>query len=224
MSVHPAPSSQTPTPSRPLRVACVGDSITFGEGLRGDGWDHSYPAVLAQRLGAGWQVRNFGVSGSTLLCRGDSPYTQTSAYESARAFAADLVIVKLGTNDSKRPRPIAPDAPDNWAHRDDYVPDYLALIAAFRETSPRARFFLCTPAPAFPGNWGIDDATIREEIVPRVFTVARQTRAEVIDLYTALSARADCFPDTVHPNAHGAALIADAVHRRLSAFHTVNYA
>lgn len=43
------------------KVACVGDSITFGHGLD-DPSTESYPAVLADRLGAGHTVRNFGVS------------------------------------------------------------------------------------------------------------------------------------------------------------------
>lgn len=199
------------------RLACVGDSITFGHGLRDESGDYSYPAVLARLLGPSWQVRNFGVSGTTLLHRGNHPYVKTEACNAALAFRPDTVVIKLGTNDSKRPRPGAADAPDNWRHKSDYAPDYRALITAFRSVNPGIVVFACLPVPAYPGNWGIDDTTIREEIGPLVRSVAADTGAYVIDLYSALSHHPECFPDTVHPDARGAALIAEAVHANIMA-------
>ena len=59
-------------PARPAdggettRVACVGDSITFGAGVKNRG-KNCYPAVLGNLLGEGYEVRNFGVNGATLL-------------------------------------------------------------------------------------------------------------------------------------------------------------
>src|SRR5690349_13172296 len=47
-------------PARAAKIACVGDSITFGYGL-GDPNTESYPAQLAQRLGSAHTVQNFGV-------------------------------------------------------------------------------------------------------------------------------------------------------------------
>lgn len=212
-------SQITPTRAAPAaglrRLACVGDSITFGHGLRDESGDYSYPAVLARLLGTSWLVRNFGVSGTTLLHRGDHPYVRTEAYSAALAFRPDMVVIKLGTNDSKRPRPGAPDAPDNWRHKADYAGDYRALIATFRAVNPSARVFVCLPVPAYPGNWGIDDITLREEISPLVRAVAIETGSTPVDLYSALSGHPECFPDTVHPDANGAALIAAAVHRQI---------
>jgi len=211
-SLASAPS----TPFEPVRVACVGDSITYGHGVRDDAGDFSYPATLGRLLGPGWDVRNFGVSGTTLLHRGDSPYIRTSAYTEALSFHAQIVVIQLGTNDSKRPRPGSMDAPDNWIHKASYADDYRALVHAFQETSPSVKVFLCLPVPAYPGNWGIDDTTIRDEIAPLVRSVAADLNAEVIDLYSSLSGQPECFPDTVHPNATGAGLIAAEVHRHIS--------
>lgn len=56
-----------------IRVACVGDSITYGSGIKVRSGD-SYPAQLATMLGDKWQVRNFGVGGATMLKSGDKPY------------------------------------------------------------------------------------------------------------------------------------------------------
>ena len=60
------------------RVACVGDSITYGSGIADRAHD-SYPAQLEQILkqyDTAWEVDNFGVSGATLLTNGDLPYSR----------------------------------------------------------------------------------------------------------------------------------------------------
>ena len=50
------------------RIACVGDSITYGAAIR-DRANHCYPKVLGDLLGKGYTVRNYGVNGATLLKR-----------------------------------------------------------------------------------------------------------------------------------------------------------
>jgi acyl-CoA thioesterase-1 len=72
---------------QPVRVACVGDSITQGAGTKG----RSYPSQLQKLLGDKWEVGNFGVSGRTLLRKGDFPYWNEKAYQNALAFKPDVV-------------------------------------------------------------------------------------------------------------------------------------
>ena len=71
----PAAAPAAPVPMQgfkePIRVACVGDSITEGAGASGG---NSYPSQLGKMLGEKWTVGNFGVSGTTMLKKGDSPY------------------------------------------------------------------------------------------------------------------------------------------------------
>src|SRR4051812_42639772 len=50
----------------PRKVAAIGDSITAGAGTLNRTTD-SYPSQLAQMLGDQWEVKNFGVTGATLL-------------------------------------------------------------------------------------------------------------------------------------------------------------
>ena len=100
-----------------VRVACVGDSITYGAGVADRG-KNNYPKVLGRLLGPGYETRNFGVSGATLLKKGDRPYWKTSAFKAATEFKPDIVIIKLGTNDSK---------PQNWKHKAQYAADLAAL-------------------------------------------------------------------------------------------------
>ena len=185
----------------PKRLACVGDSITFGAAIK-DRAKNCYPAQLGRMLGEGWDVRNFGVNGATLLKKGDKPYWKQRAFGQAHAFQPEIVIIKLGTNDSK---------PQNWKHKDDYVADYVDLIQTFRKLKSKPQVFICYPVPAYPGRWGITDKVMKEEVMPRVDEVAKKSGCKIIDLYSALSDKKEMFPDRVHPNAEGATVIAKVI-------------
>ena len=184
-----------------VRIACVGDSITYGAGIP-DREHNSYPAQLQKLLGDGYAVRNFGVSGATLLKNGDKPYGKEKAFEEAREFNPNVVIIKLGTNDSK---------PQNWKHKDEFLADAKDLIAAFQALDSKPKVYVCRPVPAFPGNVGIRDQVIHEEIIPLLDEAAKAKDAKEIDLYKALSDHAKLFPDKVHPNAEGAKLMAERI-------------
>lgn len=187
----------------PLRVACVGDSITLGGGATGrDGTDNSYPAQLAGLLGDGYSVRNFGVGGTTLLASGDQPWRKTPQLAAARAFAPDVVVILLGTNDTK---------PQNWAKRADFPADYRALIAEFSALPSAPRIILCSPIPAFPGKWGIDGGRIRDGVVPLVQSLAKELSLPLVDLHSLFAEQSALVPDSVHPNAAGYGLIAKAI-------------
>lgn len=184
------------------RVACVGDSITYGSGISNRA-QNSYPAQLAKMLGPGWDVRNFGKSGATLLHAGDRPYVKQKEYAAALAYQPVIVVIALGTNDSKA---------HNWQHRGDFVADYESLIDAFRKASPQARVFVCLPVPVIAqGNYGINEPTMVNEIDPLIRQVAAEEHATIIDLHGSLDEKAELFPDRVHPNAAGARLMAEAV-------------
>lgn len=199
----------------PVRLACVGDSITFGAGVK-PRHTMAYPAQLGRLLGTKWEVRNFGVSGATLLRKGDEPYHRTKAYAQAIAWKPDVVVIKLGTNDSKHPAEAGGKGSNNWRLKEEFGPDAVQLVADFRAANPKIRVYLCLPVPAFPGRWNIDGATVKEEIIPILKGVATEHKCEVIDLHAALSPHKDLFPDTVHPNAAGATVIAKSVYRSLT--------
>jgi hypothetical protein len=158
--------------------------------------------MMLQRFDGEWHAENFGVSGATLLRNGDKPYVRQGAYDQVLAAEPDAVIIKLGTNDSK---------PQNWAHKDEFVWDYLFLIDSFAELPSRPAIWICKPVPAFSDSWGITNAVIKDEIIPLIEQIAEMRDVEVIDLYTALSDASDLFPDGIHPNAEGAGLIAAAI-------------
>ena len=62
-----------------IKIACVGDSVTYGYGIENRKKD-TYPAVLQNMLGANYKVRNFGVSGHCVQDSSDRPYANTKTY------------------------------------------------------------------------------------------------------------------------------------------------
>jgi len=120
-----------------IKVACVGNSITYGTGLS-DRATQSYPVKLQKLLGERYEVENFGKPGATLLNQGHRPYTRQEEYRKALDFAGDIVVIHLGINDTD---------PRNWPnYRDFFVKDYLKLIDTFREANPAVRIILISPS------------------------------------------------------------------------------
>ncbi len=190
--------------SQAVKVACVGDSITAGANIP-DREVNSYPAQLESKLRKfdnKWETENFGVGGATLLRKGDLPYMEQSAYNQALAWNPDVVVIMLGTNDSKS---------FNWIYKDEFVPDYCALIDSFAALSSRPDIWICKPVPAFKLNFSITNEIIRDEIIPLIDGIVGQRDVRVIDLYTPLLGASEYFPDGIHPNAEGAGLMAEII-------------
>ena len=189
-----------------IRVACVGDSITYGHGIA-NRIKASYPAQLGQMLGDKWEVRNFGASGATMLKQGDLPYWEQQAFKDVLAYNPHIVIIKLGTNDTK---------PQNWKYKDAFARDYADMIDRFSELPARPRIWMCYPVPAFAERWDINEFVIKNEVIPAISQVARKKRVPVINLYQPLSGKPKYFPDDIHPNAEGAFLIAKEIYQTLT--------
>ncbi|MBO7109965.1 MAG: alpha/beta hydrolase fold domain-containing protein [Prevotella sp.] len=208
---------QTPQPEA-IRVACIGNSITDGHGID-MAPAYGYPALLQKKLGNGYWVKNFGVSARTMLNKGDFPYMNEMAWQDAQAFNPDIVVIKLGTNDSK---------PQNWQHADEFKADLEQMITTLRPdlaqpvkkkgkkkkdaVAPKPQIFLCTPIPALKTSWGINDSIIVNGIIPIQQEVARQYGLQVIDLHTLFAGDADkMLDDGIHPDGKGAQRMADII-------------
>ena len=187
-----------------IKVAFVGNSITQGPGRENPG---SFPLQVGKILGDAYQVKNFGVGGRTLLKKGDFPYWNEPQFQQVKDFRPDVVLIKLGTNDSK---------PQNWAHKAEFVQDYLDLIAEFRNHMPKdGKVYVMLPVPVTRENFGINPEIMNSEQRLMLFEIIQKSGAEVIDLYTPLQDKPELLPDGVHPNAEGLTIMARVISRRI---------
>lgn len=189
-----------------IRVACVGNSITFGSGIANRDRD-SYPSVLGQMLGRGYEVRNFGFSARTMLMKGDHPYMKEQLFRDALHYNPDIVVIKLGTNDSK---------PFNWKYKAGLPRDIQTMVDAFKALPSRPKIYLCYPPKAYRIRYAINDSIIEHGVIPVIDRIAKKNRLPVIDLHTALSGMPEHFPDYVHPDPAGAHKIAETVYRAIT--------
>ena len=167
---------------------------------------NAYPIVLARLLGANYQASNFGVSGTTLLRKGDSSYWTQSAFQQATNYAPNIVTIMLGTNDSK---------PQNWVYADQFAGDLSDMIDIFAHLPSHPRVFVCLPVPAYSIVSGINPDIIKNQIIPIIKQVAKTKGIMTVDMYTPLSGRPDLFADNIHPSNAGTAMIAKTLHGAL---------
>lgn len=199
---HPIP---TPKPGQ-IRIACVGDSITYGYRVRSRR-KNCYPARLGRLLGDDYCVGNFGFSGRTATESGDRPYTKTRLFHQSLAWKPDIVLLMLGTNDSK---------PQNW-NAEDYKRDMEKLIDAYRAL--KSRIYLLLPLPTFPVNgavkFDISAAVLEREILPIYRALSVQKQVTVIDTHDAFKEHPELYADGIHPNNRGAEQLATIIYKSL---------
>ena len=183
---------------KPLRVACIGDSITYGAGIP-NAADH-YPEQLGKLLGVKWEVRNFGQNGACVRKKGERPYLNLPTLKAPLAFAPDVVVFMLGVND------LSTLTPETIL---EFETDYQELIAPFTILPAKPRIFLCYPTP-----YGGEVAQKMERDVIR--KLAEKNGCGLIDLNAPLRDKPDLFPDHCHPNAAGAAIMAQEVYKVLT--------
>ncbi len=190
----------------PIKVACVGNSITYGYGLL-DRNHNSYPAVLAMMLGPQYEVRNFGYSARTLLLKASPAYMKETIFQQALDYNPDIVVIKLGTNDSK---------PANWKYGADFAKDLQSMVDKFKAMSSRPQIFLCYPAKAYVEVPGINDSIIVNAIIPQIEHVAKKNGLKTIDVHAVTSGIPEHFPDKIHPDLAASLLIAETVYAAIT--------
>jgi acyl-CoA thioesterase I len=190
----------TPKPSNqnaPIRVACVGDSITRGTEYTLDLWSH---------LGPDYVVGDFGAGGTTVSINMGNPYMNSSAFSLAKEFKPTIVIIMLGTNDANK---------DLNESASAYMADYVKLITAFQSLPSNPKIWIVQPPPIFDSTLPLKNSILLETILPSIQTVANQTGVHLVDANSPLLDCHDYFSDGVHPNGRGAQIIADSIYAEL---------
>lgn len=194
-----------------IKVACVGDSITYGEGIP-QRVHQAYPVVLQQLLGDGYQVSNFGISGSNIMKNGTLPYWEVPAFQAASEAAPGIVIIMLGTNDSR--------IPDRF-DLETLAADAEAFIRHFQDLPSRPQVYLALPPPIVGTFTFASNRILRQQIIPALQKAAQRTGTTTIDIYQAFGDREDLFLDGIHPSAEGARLIATTIYQALLDHHAI---
>ncbi len=190
--------------AKPIRWACIGNSITAGY----PNANLTYTTRLSAQLGPQFTVQNHGVSGVTLLKKGDNPYWNQTAFKNVFTFNPDIITIKLGTNDTKS---------GNWRNEADYVKDLTAMVDSLGTIPSHPQIWLCLPCPIFTNSFGINDSILTQFIIPRIQQVAQAKGLNVIDVNTPLRNHSNLFSDGVHPTAAGADSIAAIFYRAYQA-------
>ena len=195
-----------------IRVSCVGDSITYGTLI----WKRSkncYPAQLQNLLGEKYCVRNFGVNGRTLQKSADLPYWEHRNFLLSTEFNPDIVLLMLGSNDSKM---------HNWKNIDIFLKDYREMVAHYQSLLSKPLVYLMTPPAQFivRNNNSVNfnmSVEIINEMTRTIKKLGENENLTVIDINAATFSHPECFwLDGVHPNAAGAKIIAETVYAAIS--------
>lgn len=162
-----------------LRVACVGDELTFGTGVE-DREDNCYPVQLQKYLEEAekkYRIGNFGVEGATVQKKSSKPYTKEERYESSTEYKANLVVVMFGTNDTTE---------ENWTDLDTFTKDYQALVQSYQELKGKPEVWLVTP-PAIQSDGSAqmeERVKCLEEIRNAISAYGKEKKLTVLDLYS----------------------------------------
>jgi len=211
------------TQSAPIRVSCVGDSITAGCCTNGI---PAYPELLQQLLGNGYIVANYGDSGKTMLKKGicgpppggDCAYWDQTTYPAAMASTPDIVTIMLGTNDAKE---------FNWFGvqnaGDSFHDDYVDMIRKFKALPTKPKVYAMVPPPLYPPQPYDMNQTVINQIFPQMIpTIVQQGGADgIIDVFNALGGVNLSQPgitcDGCHPVEKGCREIAAVIAQKLKA-------
>lgn len=196
-----------PSPKKDaVRVACIGNSITDGSGIfMRDIF--GYPAQLQKKLGNGYIVKNFGIGGRTMLQKGDYPYMKEQAWKDAQGFLPEIVVIKLGTNDSK---------PKNWKYGSEFASDMQHMLDTLKALPTHPRIIMSTPIPALNALGTIDKEALTNEICPLIKDLAHKNKCELIDFQTMFQTTEGMMSsDGIHPTRKGAGQMAEIVYQSI---------
>lgn len=194
----------TPVARPVVKVACVGDSITYGTGASGAG--KNYVGQLQTLLGSRYNVQNFGNSGKTLLSGYDVSYDQTTEYQSSIDFAPDVVTIMLGSNDSK----------SSYWNATNFESELTAMVQIYRDLPSKPLVIIATSPKVYEdgdGNWGITDTVVTNEVAPIQRRVAKAMNCVLVDTNTNtrnwLTESSTYLADGVHPTDAGYSVLAN---------------
>ena len=190
-------------PEEVKKIACIGDSITWGFTIV-NRRKNSYPALLQQRLGPDFEVRNFGYNDASARFDADTPYVKKSVYKESLDWNPDVVLLMLGTNDTKK---------HNW-DPEIFRKDYRMIAESYMKLPSKPRVILIAPIRIFQPLHlpllGLYSDTMENGVRPAIREIASEMGLELIDLVD-LFTDSGYMKDGVHPQREGARMLEEAI-------------
>lgn len=206
--------------STKIKIACVGDSITFGYGSV-DPTKDSYPSQLQLLLGDQYEVGNFGVTcAGTLFC-GDFPYISTPEFVSSILFSPDIVIFMLGTNDGK--------AGNFTGHENLLRANMITLLNTYKNLPSKPIVFVATSPTVWrvPGeiyhDYCIMPDIVHEKVVPIQREVIDELGCLIVEVHSFTQGMHELFLDSIHPGNEGYQILAEFFYAHLQNYFSQNH-
>ena len=196
-----------------IRVACIGDSITYGYAMT-NRTHESYPVQLQELLGDRYEVRNFGDPGAGVYTHlkaftGNGPrcWALRGQLEQALAFRPDIVISNLGINDAQEyGKELASDLA-----RGTFVREYVEILNKFKMNDRKVKIVLWTRLAPCAKTHTLKGSPLPFAMSKDLESVARSVGGRGLDMYTPLlplSETAHYCADGVHPEGGACKVIA----------------
>ena len=196
-----------------IKVACVGDSITYGMAVM-NWFENTYPAQLQDLLGEDYHVQNYGFSGKTAQENNEESYRATKLCEKSKAYNPDIVILMMGSNDSK---------PYNFEGKEAFKQAEKELIEIYLGLESKPRLILATVNAGFyvhgatEGDYMYDINGENILIINEAITeLAEEYNLELVDTYALTKDHPEYYKiDCIHPNKDGAKAMAEAFYQEI---------
>ncbi len=203
-------SASAAEPTEKVKVACVGDSITQGQGT-----NLNWPDNLQNMLGDRYEVKNFGKGGSRVReywPHDNNQYNdywyKSEQYIGSTEYDADIVIVMMGTNDGY--------FNEAGEAKDYFATDYTKMIQPYLENG--SKIYITTPTHAYAGT----HTRVNDEIYNEVVALQKSLQAQypeqimdLVDMNRLTDGMPECFPDGLHGNTGGYAAIASNFYEQI---------
>ncbi len=187
-----------------VKVATVGDSLTYGYGLENREKD-AYPSVLSEKLGSHYQVSNFGLSGRSLQSTADFPYFNEKNAQLSLDSEADIVIIMIGSNDSRAP----------YWNRERFIREYKEMAERYVDLSSQPDVYLVIPPFVPTSRFGLNNQIVEVELQTIITEIGNQLDLPVINLYSVTKGHYEYYSDGLHLNPLGNQVIASEIYRHL---------
>ena len=183
-----------------IKIAAIGDSLTYGYGLENRQQD-AYPSILLELLGSHYQVANYGMSGRSLLSTSDYPYLKEKNAQQSLESDADIVIIMIGSNDSRTA----------YWNKEQFIKEYRDLVKGYIKLPSQPEVFILAPPYVPTSRFGLNNEVIRDEIQQIVEDVATELGVHFINLYPITEGHPEYYSDGLHLTPLGNRVIAKAI-------------